>query len=289
MDLEKKPPNSPKKGINLSKGQDEPKKKFNLSKSAEPDSPVSYKKGTALETPPVKSKYNKAILLSILALICLVVVVWFFVFKAKSPEQINSGTQQPEKDQVANTGIAPSKAQEDANATGKTTAGTDNSQTAATSQKQPSAEAKEAKEKVAGSANQSSQAQPKNANTSTQPASKPLTQSKANLPYRKNEAYRVYQFPFGDYQYSQADPDLDKLAEVLKQSPSMKISISAYTDDIGDADFNMALSKKRAKSIQDYLVAKGIDAGRMNSQGMGISTKYGTKAENRRAEFTLSE
>ena len=77
--------------------------------------------------------------------------------------------------------------------------------------------------------------------------------------------------------------------DVLRQNPSMKISIFAYTDDIGDADFNMALSERRAKSILDYLTSKGIDSNRMKSQGKGISTTYGTKSENRRAEFTLSE
>lgn len=113
---------------------------------------------------------------------------------------------------------------------------------------------------------------------------KPVTQ----LPYKKGEAYKVYLFPFGKYDYSQANPELDKLAEVLKQNPSLQITITAYTDDIGSEEINMSISSLRAKSIQEYLVSKGIDAGRMKIQGKGISTKYATKADNRRAEFLLN-
>jgi len=113
---------------------------------------------------------------------------------------------------------------------------------------------------------------------------KPATE----VPYNKGETYKVYQFPFGEYNYSQANPELDKLADVLRQNPSMKISIFAYTDDIGDATINMTISTVRANSIHKYLVNKGIDAGRMKFQGKGISTKYATKAENRRVEFVMN-
>lgn len=109
------------------------------------------------------------------------------------------------------------------------------------------------------------------------------------VPYQKSETYKIYQFPFGSYDYSQPDPELDKLADVLKNNPALKISISAYTDNVGDANFNLTLSELRAKSINDYLVSKGIETSRMKYLGKGVSTKYASKAENRRAEFVLSE
>ncbi|MDR1672545.1 MAG: OmpA family protein, partial [Bacteroidales bacterium] len=94
-------------------------------------------------------------------------------------------------------------------------------------------------------------------------------------------------FPFGDGSYSQPNPELDKLAEVLTNHPEVKIQIFAYTDKVGSAAYNQALSVKRAKAIYDYLLSKGIDKGRLSYQGKGISTQYDSDAENRRAEFIL--
>jgi outer membrane protein OmpA-like peptidoglycan-associated protein len=119
--------------------------------------------------------------------------------------------------------------------------------------------------------------------TASQSGAKPITP----IPYNQGEAYKVYQFPFGDGSYSKPDPELDKLAKVLAENPNVKIQIYAYTDKVGSAEFNQTLSAKRAKVICDYLVSKGIDKGRLSYQGKGISTKYGSDAENRRAEFIL--
>jgi outer membrane protein OmpA-like peptidoglycan-associated protein len=114
----------------------------------------------------------------------------------------------------------------------------------------------------------------------TKPAAPPL-------PYKKGEAYKVYQFPFGDGSYSKPDPELEKLVKVMTENKDVKIQIYAYTDKVGSVGFNQALSDKRAKAIYDYLVSKGIDKSRLAYQGKGILTKYGSNAENRRAEFVL--
>jgi outer membrane protein OmpA-like peptidoglycan-associated protein len=107
------------------------------------------------------------------------------------------------------------------------------------------------------------------------------------IPYNQGEAYKVYQFPFGDGNYSKSNPELDKLAKILAENLNVKIQIYAYTDKVGSAEFNQTLSAKRAKAIYDYLVSKGIDKSRLSYQGKGISTKYSSDAENRRAEFIL--
>jgi outer membrane protein OmpA-like peptidoglycan-associated protein len=108
------------------------------------------------------------------------------------------------------------------------------------------------------------------------------------LPYKQGETYKVYQFPFGKGNYSQPDPELDKLAKVLTDNPAVKIQIFAYTDIVGSAKSNQILSQTRAKAIYDYLVSKGVDKSRLSYQGKGISTKYNSNAENRRAEFVLN-
>jgi outer membrane protein OmpA-like peptidoglycan-associated protein len=113
---------------------------------------------------------------------------------------------------------------------------------------------------------------------------------KSELPYQPNVTYKVYQFSFGAANYSQANPELDKLVKVLSgNNPSVKIKIFAYTGQIGSSAFNQVLSEKRAKAIYDFLVSKGIEKSRLSYQGKGISTKYANDAENRRAEFVLAE
>lgn len=108
-----------------------------------------------------------------------------------------------------------------------------------------------------------------------------------STPYKQGESYKVYQFPFGDSNYSQSDPELDKLAKVLVENPNVQIQILAYTDNVGPLEFNQALSTKRAKAIYDYLISRGVEKNRLSYQGKGISTKYSNNAENRRAEFLL--
>jgi outer membrane protein OmpA-like peptidoglycan-associated protein len=106
-------------------------------------------------------------------------------------------------------------------------------------------------------------------------------------PYKKGEIYNVYQFPFGVADYTQANPELDKLVAIMKQNPDFKISVSAFTDNVGDKNYNLALSKKRSKAIFKYLVSKGITSDRVTHSGKGVSSKYSAASDNRRAEFTL--
>ena len=86
---------------------------------------------------------------------------------------------------------------------------------------------------------------------------------------------------------------LDVLVSFLKKSPKIEILIRGYTDNIGSPDFNMTLSDKRAKAVVDYLILKGIDAGRLNYEGLGSEhpvADNGTEEgrhKNRRVEFTI--
>lgn len=62
---------------------------------------------------------------------------------------------------------------------------------------------------------------------------------------------------------------LDKIVRVLNENPDMKIQVNAHTDIIGSANYNLHLSKRRAASAMKYLIAKGIDADRLLSEGFG--------------------
>lgn len=141
----------------------------------------------------------------------------------------------------------------------------------------------------------SDQVQPSQAVQETNEASDIDNQSTVNatnnsneLPYEKNVSYQVYQFPFGSADYAQPNLELDKLVEVMKQNPNLKISIDAYTDNVGSPEFNQVLSEKRAKAINDYIISKGIVVSRLSHKGKGISTKYDSSSENRRVEFIIS-
>ncbi|MFT3822372.1 MAG: OmpA family protein [Chitinophagaceae bacterium] len=62
---------------------------------------------------------------------------------------------------------------------------------------------------------------------------------------------------------------LDEIVAVMKADPAMKLSIEGYTDNTGKADKNLVLSENRAKSVQEYLSSKGIEAGRITATGYG--------------------
>ncbi|MFY7899128.1 MAG: OmpA family protein, partial [Chitinophagaceae bacterium] len=89
--------------------------------------------------------------------------------------------------------------------------------------------------------------------------------------------------------------ELDKLAQLLTENPSVQIEIIGHTDNTGDTNANLILSTKRAKSITDYLIKKGIDAKRLRYKGLGASspiadnTTEAGKATNRRTEFIIIE
>jgi OOP family OmpA-OmpF porin len=79
----------------------------------------------------------------------------------------------------------------------------------------------------------------------------------------------------------------------MKDNPEYKLDIHGHTDSQGDDAKNMILSKDRAASVKAYLVAKGIEAGRMDTEGFGETEPKATndtptgRAENRRVEFKV--
>lgn len=63
--------------------------------------------------------------------------------------------------------------------------------------------------------------------------------------------------------------ELEGLANLMKQYPSMKIDLIAHTDSRGSAEYNMDLSMKRAQSARQFLVNRGIQESRINAFGYG--------------------
>lgn len=63
----------------------------------------------------------------------------------------------------------------------------------------------------------------------------------------------------------QAALELDKVVYIMKNFPSIIIKIESHTDARGKDEYNMNLSKNRAQSTYDYIIAKGIEATRIES------------------------
>jgi len=88
-------------------------------------------------------------------------------------------------------------------------------------------------------------------------------------------------------------PVLDEVVTIMRQYPDYTLSISGYTDDIGNDERNFRLSQDRAKACYDYLVFRGIKPDRLRHAGFGElrpiadnNTENG-REQNRRVEFEL--
>lgn len=68
-----------------------------------------------------------------------------------------------------------------------------------------------------------------------------------------------------------AEPTLNRLAEVLRQNPGIRIQLGSHTDCRGNDNYNQTLSQRRAESAVNYLISKGIDPGRLSAVGYGES------------------
>lgn len=76
-----------------------------------------------------------------------------------------------------------------------------------------------------------------------------------------------------DLDKSEIRPDaaieLEKIVKILNDYPGMEIFIRAHTDSRGSDTYNEALSDRRAKSIQNWLISKGISSDRLTAKGFG--------------------
>jgi outer membrane protein OmpA-like peptidoglycan-associated protein len=93
---------------------------------------------------------------------------------------------------------------------------------------------------------------------------------------------------------TQAKLNLDKLVPVFNEYPDTNIDVFGYTDITGTPEYNLSLSKKRAKSVKTYLVSKGLAASRIKTTGLGIADPIASnetlegKSQNRRVEFAIT-
>jgi OmpA-OmpF porin, OOP family len=88
---------------------------------------------------------------------------------------------------------------------------------------------------------------------------------------------------------------LNQVAGVLVKYPGMAVEIAGHTDSQGDPASNMELSRKRAASVKQYLVDKGIPGANLTDVGFGQTQPIASndtaagRQENRRVEFHTKE
>ncbi len=87
---------------------------------------------------------------------------------------------------------------------------------------------------------------------------------------------------------------LKNIAEIMKAYPKVALKIGGYTDNVGNADANLKLSRMRAENTMQELVKLGVDAKRLEAQGYGEkhpvadnATEEG-RAKNRRIDLRVT-
>jgi OOP family OmpA-OmpF porin len=86
---------------------------------------------------------------------------------------------------------------------------------------------------------------------------------------------------------------LDALVQVLKEFPALRLLVTVHTDDVGKREDKVDLSRRRAESVKQHLVAQGIDAGRIETRGAGPdepvakNNSEANRRKNRRVEISM--
>jgi outer membrane protein OmpA-like peptidoglycan-associated protein len=88
---------------------------------------------------------------------------------------------------------------------------------------------------------------------------------------------------------------IDRLADVLKESPARKVVIEGHTDSTGSEETNSVLSQQRASSVQAALMERGVSGSQIATVGKGESAPIASndtaagRQSNRRVELIVSQ
>jgi outer membrane protein OmpA-like peptidoglycan-associated protein len=87
---------------------------------------------------------------------------------------------------------------------------------------------------------------------------------------------------------------LDRNARMLRDRPKVDIMVVGYTDSVGGESYNQKLSERRAASVKNYMVERGVDSSRIDATGRGEmspradnDTAFG-RQQNRRIEIEIT-
>ncbi len=92
-----------------------------------------------------------------------------------------------------------------------------------------------------------------------------------------------------------SEPELDRIANVLRKNPTSRVRIEGFTDNVGPEERNQRLSASRAQQVKDQLVGRGIEAGRIDVVGYGSANPIANnsmvhgRAANNRVELVVTK
>ena len=90
-----------------------------------------------------------------------------------------------------------------------------------------------------------------------------------------------------------ARASLDKNAKLLRDNPTVNVTIEGHCDERGTEEYNQSLGERRAQAARDYLVAAGINTARLQTLSYGKDKPFAqghdesSWQQNRRAHFTV--
>jgi peptidoglycan-associated lipoprotein len=100
-----------------------------------------------------------------------------------------------------------------------------------------------------------------------------------------------------DYDRAEIRPDdaaaLEAKVAILQANPNLRIRVHGHCDERGSDEYNLALGNRRATAVKAFLVNRGIDGSRIETQSWGEErpiaqgTEEGAWSQNRRAEFEI--
>jgi len=88
--------------------------------------------------------------------------------------------------------------------------------------------------------------------------------------------------------------EIERVASVLNQYPATFVRVEGHTDSVGSDEYNMDLSIRRANSVKNLLVQRGVDPGRIEVVGFGKTMPVATNSteagrqRNRRVEIKIA-
>lgn len=89
--------------------------------------------------------------------------------------------------------------------------------------------------------------------------------------------------------------NINQLARFLQDNPERQVIVEGYTDSVGSASYNQALSERRAEAVRRALLRAGVAPSRVAAQGYGKeypiaeNSSDSGRAQNRRVEVTISD
>ena len=113
-------------------------------------------------------------------------------------------------------------------------------------------------------------------------------------PPRREYTFEDVHFDFDRYSLRpEATRILDEAIKAMQEDPELRITVEGHTCNIGTTEYNLALGERRSNAVRDYLVNRGVTAGRLQTVSYGEerpkhdNTREERRRLNRRAALTI--